>query len=354
MTTIRTSMVLFTATASLVVSLLLTSCSVEKKPELHLYNWADYVDDSVLREFEDKFQCRVILDFFDSNESMYAKIRAGASGYDVLFPSSYQAAIMQEEGLLMALDLAQIPNAANVDVNYLATGAIDPQMRYSVPYMTGTTGIGYSAAALPELAPSWSVFLMPEVKNRATLLNDMRETLGAALKYLGYSLNSTNESEIAEAAEVVKQWKSNIAKFENEQYKPGIASGEFLLVHGYSGDISQVMEENEAAEITYMLPQEGFGIWCDDMVIPADAPNAELAHAFINFMLEADISARNMEFCYYKAPNTAAYELISAELREDETVFVPDELMQKAEVIRPIGEHTQLFTRYWDLVKAAP
>jgi spermidine/putrescine transport system substrate-binding protein len=346
--------VLFAAVTGMVACLLLTSCGGDKKPELHLYNWADYVDESVLRDFESRFDCRVVLDFFDSNESMYAKIKAGASGYDVIFPSSYQAAIMQEEGLLQRLDLDRIPNAANIDPRYLATGAIDKAMAYSVPYMTGTTGIGYSAAALPDLEPSWSVFLLPEVKNRATLLNDMRETLGAALKFLGYSLNTTEESEIAEAAEVVKQWKSNIAKFENEQYKPGIASGEFLLVHGYSGDISQVMEENEAAEITYMLPQEGFGLWCDDMVIPVDAPNPELAHAFINFMLEADISARNMEFCYYKAPNTAAYALISEELREDETVFVPEELMQKAEVIRPLGEHTLLFTRYWDLVKAAP
>ena len=346
------SLSLLAAVASLTAGLFVVSCSSDKKPELHIYNWADYIDEGVIEQFESEFGCKVVMDFFDSNEAMYAKIKAGASGYDVIFPSSYQAAIMKEEGLIQSIDLSLVPNAINIDPQYLAGAAIDKTLAYSVPYMTGTTGIGYTSAKLPELPHSWSVFMMPEVKNRSTLLNDMRETIGAALKYLGYSANTVDESEIAKAAEVVKQWKGNIAKFENEQYKPGLASGEFFLVHGYSGDISQVVEENEEAEIEYMLPLEGFIVWCDDMVIPATAPNAELAHAFINFMLSAETAAANMEFCYYKAPNTAAYELISDELKEDATVFVAPELMAKAEVIRPLGEKTQVYTKYWDLIKA--
>jgi len=336
-----------------IIGLLGVSCSSDKKPELHVYNWADYLDEDVMHEFEETYGCKVVMDFFDSNEAMYAKIKAGASGYDVIFPSSYQAAIMHEEGLIQNIDLAQVPNAANVDPAYLKGAAIDSTMTYSVPYMTGTTGVGYSSTVLPDLPHTWSVFLMPEVKNRPTLLNDMRETLGAGLKFLGYSLNTVNEEEIAQAAEVVKKWKGNIAKFENEQYKPGIASGEFILVHGYSGDISQVVEENEEAAIEYMLPEEGFVVWCDDMVIPSNAPNAELALKFINFMLDGKIAARNMEFTYYKAPNVAAYDLIPSELKEDTTVFVEERLMAKAEVVRPLGEKTQLYTKYWDQVKAA-
>lgn len=125
------------------------------------------------------------------------------------------------------------------------------------------------------------------------------------------------------------------------------------MVHGYSGDISQVVEENEEAAIEYMLPEEGFVVWCDDMVIPANAPNPDLAHQFINYMLDGRTAAANMEFCYYKAPNSAAYELISEELKEDPTVFVDPGLMEKGEVVRPLGENTQLYTKYWDIIKAA-
>lgn len=338
--------------SGVLTALLFTGCA-PKKPELHVYNWADYFAEEIIPEFEKEHNCRVVLDFFDSNESMYAKIKAGASGYDVIFPSSYQAAMMYNEGLIRPLDLTLIPNSALVDPEYLNGAAIDNTMEYSIPYMTGSTGIGYNSSKLGEIPTSWSVFLMPEVKNRATLLNDMRETIGAALKYLGYSVNTTDEEEIAKAADLVKEWKKNIAKFENEQYKPGIASGEFLLVHGYSGDIAQVVDDNPDAGIEYMLPQEGFTVWCDDMVIPRDAPNPELAHAFINFLLDASVSAKNMEFCYYKAPNVGAYELVSEELREDETVFIPAELMKKAEMIRPVGEAIKLYTKYWDQIKAA-
>ena len=338
--------------SGLLTALLFTGCAPQK-PELHVYNWADYFDEGIIPEFEKAYGCRVVLDFFDSNESMYAKIKAGASGYDVIFPSSYQAAIMYDEGLIQALDLSQIPNSKLIDPEYLNGAAIDKTMIYSVPYMTGSTGIGYNSSVLGEIPASWSVVMMPEIKNRATLLNDMRETIGAALKFLGHSINTTDEAQIAEAAELVKQWKGNIAKFENEQYKPGIASGEFLLVHGYSGDIAQVVDDNEDAGIEYMLPKEGFVVWCDDMVIPAKAPNPELAHKFINFLLDASVSAKNMEYCYYKAPNVAAYELVSEELREDETVFIPSDLMKKAEMIHPIGEAIKLYTKYWDQIKAS-
>jgi spermidine/putrescine transport system substrate-binding protein len=324
------------------------------KPRLHVYNWADYLDEDVIKDFEETHGCRVILDFFDSNESMYAKVKAGAAGYDVIFPSSYQAAIMKEEGLLQNLDPRKIPNLGNIDPAFLMMSAIDATMTYSVPYMTGTTGIAYRAGAVSgEMPESWSVFLRPEFKNRATLLNDPRETIGAALKSLGYSVNATDEAQIAAAAEVVIQWKRNIAKFENEQYKPGIASGEFLLVHGYSGDISQVIADNEEAGIQYMLPEEGFTLWCDDMVIPAKARNPDLAHAFINFMLEPKVAARNMEFCFYKAPNQAAYALLSEDLREDKNVFVPKNKLEKAEVLKPLGAINALYSRYWDRIKAA-
>ena len=174
---------------------------------------------------------------------------------------------------------------------------------------------------------------------------------GAALKFLGYSLNSTNESELAAARDVVIRWKKNLAKFENEQYKTGLASGEFTLVHGYNGDILQVMEANE--DIAFAVPKEGTSISCDDLVIPAKAQQVELAHAFINFLHEPEVAAENTEFIGYLCPNAAAYPLMSDEIREDPSIFLDPEIKAKSEVIGDIGDALALYTRMWDQVKAA-
>lgn len=320
------------------------------KPTLHIYNWADYMDPDIIKAFEEAHGCVVILDTFDSNESMYAKLKAGATGYDVLFPTTYMSKLLFEEGMIRELDLSQLPNAKNVDPLYLANKAVDKTMRYSVPYMLGTTGIAYRSDRVDGEVTGWSVYDRADLAGRMTLLNDMRETLGAALLTLGYSVNTTDAAEIAAAGEVVKRWRANIAKFENEQYKPGIASSEFFVVHGYSGDLLQVIEEDE--EIAYVLPEEGFIIGCDDMVIPVDAPNAELAYAFINFLHEPQIAAQNTEWVYFLAPNQPSYALLSEAVRDDPAVFVPAELMERAEIIRDLGEHNAKYIAVWDAIKA--
>jgi spermidine/putrescine transport system substrate-binding protein len=320
------------------------------KPTLYIYNWADYMDPDLVAEFEEQNNCRIVLDTFDTNEAMYAKLKAGATGYDLIFPTSYMAKLLWEEGLIQELDKRQIPNVSHVDANYLQTKAMDPAMVYSVPYMIGTTGIAYRSDRVESEVEGWEVFEDAQFAGRMTLMNDMRETLGAALIYLGYSANTTDIAEIEAAGAVVKRWMANIAKFENEQYKSGIASSEFFVVHGYSGDLLQVIEEDAA--IVYVLPKEGFMIGCDDMVIPSNAPNAELAHTFINFLHDPEIAARNTEWVYFLAPNSSAYPLLSEEVRSDPAVFVPEDLMSKAEIIRDLGEDNALYIQVWDQLKA--
>jgi spermidine/putrescine transport system substrate-binding protein len=224
-------------------------------------------------------------------------------------------------------------------------------MDHSVPYMLTSSGIAYLGSKLGEVEPSWALMDLESIKGRATMLNDMRETLGAALKFLGYSLNTTNEQELAEARDIVIRWKKNLAKFENEQYKTGLASGEFFLVHGYNGDILQVMEENE--DIVFVIPQEGTSIACDDFVIPKDAKEVDLAHAFINFFLDAEVAAENTDFVYYLAPNAAAYPLMSEAIRNDPSIFLDEEVKAKCEVIDEVGDALALYTKMWDQVKAA-
>lgn len=327
----------------------LIGCS-SKPPELNVYTWADYISPDKIALFEQEFNCRVVIDTFDSNESMYAKLKAGATGYDILVPSSYMIKTMAGQGMLEKIDKSKIPNLQNIDPDHLAI-AMDKEMEYSVPYMTGGTGLGYLGSRVSEFAPSWAMFDREDLKGRTTLLNDMRETIGAALKYLGYSLNTTNAQELAEARDIVIRWKRNIAKFENEQYKSGLASEEFVLVQGYSGDIAQIMADNP--DITFAVPQEGTSIFCDDFAIPKGAKDLDLAHAFINFFHRPDVAAANIEFVYYLCPNKPAYDLLSEEIRNDPVVFIDPAAKAKSEIIDDVGESLALYTKMWDEIKAA-
>lgn len=330
------------------LTLILSACG-KAKPELHIYNWSDYFAPDTLKNFEEQYNCRVVYDVFESNEAMYAKLKAGASGYDVVFPSSYQAMLMENEGMIEHIDHSKIPNISYIDPKFLKVVALDKEMVYSMPYMTGTSGFAVNAEKVGDFEPSWSIYDRADLKGRMTLLNDYREVIGGALKYLGYSLNTTDPKQVAQAGDVVLRWKKNIAKFASDEYKPGIASGEFYVSLGFSGDIMQVVDGEKTV---YVLPKEGFSFWADDIVIPKDAPNKELAYAFINYLTDPEVTAKNMEFNYYLAPNTGAYEKVSAEMRVDTMVFVPDEVMARGEQIRPLGNDDKLYMDAWAKIKS--
>ncbi len=319
-----------------------------ERPVLHLYTWSDYVKPELVARFEAEHGCRVVIDTFDSNEAMYAKLKAGAAGYDLITPTSYMVSLMRSQGMLQPLDHALLPNRRHVDPEYLAI-ALDPQMAYSVPYMMTNTGIAYRKSQVKDFQPSWAMFGRPDLKGRMVMLNDMRETIGAALKFLGCSLNSTDPAELDRARGVVLGWKANLAKFENEQYKNGIASGEFLLVHGYSGDILQVQAED--SDIGFAMPREGGAISCDDLVIARSAPAAKLAHAFINFLHEPQVAADNTAFTQFLCPNRGAYPLLDPAIRDNPGIFLPAEVRAKCEVLADLGEKNALFVKVWDEIK---
>ena len=346
-------------------ALLLAGCG-SSKPQLHLFTWADYIDDELVRRFEKENGCRVVIDIFDSNEAMLAKIQAGASGYDVLFPSSYMVAKLGRDGYLEELDKSRIPNLKNLDPAYRGC-ALDPEMTYGVPYMVTYTGIAWRDDMEPLAsnppAKSWRVFSdRPDLTGRTTLLADMRETLGAALRLHGHSLNTTNEAELAEARDTVIEWKKGIAKFENEQYKTGVAGGEFLLVHGYSGDIGQTQldpDGNLAPDrnhVQFFLPEEGFSLSCDEMVVPKTAPNKDLAYRFIDFIHDGAVAAQNMQYTAYWCPNSAARAILEEEapdMAANPTLFPSAEDLARGEVIDDLGDALALYTKVWDEVLAA-
>ena len=320
------------------------------RPVLNIYTWADYFKPDLIRRFEKENACRVVIDTFDSNEAMYAKIKAGAAGYDLLTPSGYMVSLMRAQDMLGTIDHALVPNLVHVDPEYLKIAA-DPAMGYSVPYMVSNTGLACLRSRVPGFVPSWGMFDRADLKGRITMLNDMRESIGAALKFLGYSLNSTDPGELAEARDVVLRWKANIAKFENEQYKTGIASGEFLLVHSYSGDILQVRKENP--DIVFAIPEEGTAISIDDLVIPRTARRTGLAHAFINFLHDPAVAAENTGFLNYLCPNRDAYPLLDPEFRENPAVFMSPEIRAKSEIVIDLGPANALYVKIWDEIKSA-
>lgn len=326
-----------------------SACS-GRRPVLRIYNWAEYLSDEVIEAFENEFNVRVIVDVFDSNEAMYAKLRAGGGGYDIVVPSSYQVVRMAREGMLMELDHSLLPNRVHLDP-LAKKFTQDPDNRWSLPYLITSAVIGYRSDRAGEIPDSWSVFDDTRFQGRMTLLDDQRETLGAALKFLGYSLNTLHVEEIEAARDVVIRWKQNIAKFESEQFRNGLLSAEFLVVHGYSSDLLQAVEEDERIQL--VIPREGLSIALDDFVIPADAPNPELAHAFINFMHRPDIAAENMEWVMAMSPNQSAYPLLDPDFYADELIFFNETVFAKSETIFDLGEEDQLYIRAWNEVKSA-
>jgi spermidine/putrescine transport system substrate-binding protein len=330
----------------------LTGCSKNASASaaktLTIFTWADYLSDEAKSRFEKEFDCKLVIDTFDSNEAMLAKLEAGATGYDVLVPSSYAVRILGRKELIQPLDHSKIPNLGNIDKDHLAK-ALDPAMKWSVPYMLAPTCLAYLESKVTEPVSSFRMLDRSELKGRITLLDDMREVIGAALKSLGFPLNSTDPEQLAKAADVAIRWKQNIAKFENEQYKSGIASGEFFLVQGYAGDLLQVSEENPDMRI--FIPEEGTSLSCDDLCIPKEAKNVELAHQFINFLNDPEVAAENMEWIGFRAPNSASYPHLTEDFRGSGILFPPAALFAKCEFIDDLGEQLPLWTKEWDRIK---
>ncbi len=329
----------------------LTSCKNAKSTKkLTVFSWADYLSEKAKATFEEAHGCTVVVDTFDSNESMLAKLESGASGYDLLVPSSYAVQALKRKGLVQKLDHAKLPNLSHIDPAYLAK-APDAAMEISVPYMMAPTCLAYLASKVSSPVDSWLLLDRVDLKGRTTLLDDMREVLGAALKFLGHSLNSTDPAKLAAARDVAIGWKKNIAKFENEQYKTGLGSGEFYLVHGYAGDLMQVAGEND--DIRIIIPSEGSTFPCDDLCISKDARELDLAHQFINHLCEPTVAAENMEWIGYRAPNQAAYPLLSEDFRGSPLLFPPDAMFAKCEPILDLNDKLPLWTTEWDKVKSA-
>lgn len=328
--------------------------------ELYFYNWSDYIDPSLLEDFEAEYGVRVILDTYDSNEDMIAKVRAGNSGYDIVVPSDYAVSILAADGLAAPIDKSLLPNLVHLDEGLLDQ-PFDPGNAHSVPYMYGITGIAYNAQEFPNGIDSWNVLLDPaqaeQFQGRFSMLDDERETPGAALKLLGKSLNETDPAVLQQAQDILIAQKPFLAAYNSSDVNRKLASGEYALAHAWSGMAMQARnglgDEFEGnPDIKFVIPKEGGMIWMDNAVILADSPNAYTAHVFLDFLMRPENAARNTEYIGYLTPNKDAVDLLSQEVKDLYAEgFAPDETVrQRLEWAQRVQGSTA-FTDLWTAVK---
>ena len=336
-------------------------CKVPAGGELHIYTWSDYIAPEVIAGFEKGLGVKVVVDTFDSNEAMYAKLKAGGTGYDIMMPSSYQIGQMAKDGMIDKLDHAKCPNVKkNFDVSY-APQVVDPSFGYSAPYSVTYTGFMYLKDKIPHgVDPeSWSVLGVAALKGRITLLDDIREVIGAGLMSLGYSINSTNPKEIDAAVAQVLKWRGNIRKFDSESYKTEVPGGATWLGLGYSTDVTQVIVGDEESgapardDIGFALPKEGFTIAFDEMVIAKDAKRKDLAYAFINYIYDGEVAKVNMEYICGPNPVKPGIEALDDGYRS--LIIIDKEKIARGPVLRGFSDRPdvmELYNKAWDKIKA--
>ncbi|MDY0322654.1 MAG: ABC transporter substrate-binding protein [Candidatus Carbobacillus sp.] len=301
-----------------------------------VYNWGDYIDPDLISKFEEETGIRVIYQTFDSNEAMLAKIAQGGTPYDVAVPSEYAVSRMIAEDLLIPLDMKAIPNLKHIDPRFL-NQSFDPHNRYSVPYFWGTVGIVYNKDVLGEGAITrWEDLWDASYRNSILLVDGAREIMGMALNSLGYSLNDTEVEHLLEAKAKLDELTPNVRAIVGDEIKFLLETDEATIGVVWSGDAAEIMSENEAFD--YVIPEEGTNLWFDNFVIPKTARNVAGAHAFINFMLDAENAAMNAEYVGYATPNLAAHTYLPEYVTNDRR-FYPDEVTQaKLEVYRDLGK----------------
>lgn len=328
--------------------------------ELAIFQWGDYWPDDFVSNFEDAYGVDVTVSNYASNEEMFSTLQAGGTGqYDLIFPSDYMVTILHDQGMIQPLDMDRLPNWGNL-MGTFEEAPYDPgEERYSAPYQWGTSGIAWHDEMLGEDVEisSWSAMWNEEWAGQMTMLNDMRETIGAALKYLGYSLNTTDEAAIHEARDILIDQKDLLATYDSSNFSTNLINQERSPVHGWSGGIFaaywETWEEDAGSPINYVIPEEGSVVWVDTAAITDEAASPNAAHAFINHFLEAEVGAEITNYTYYGSPNAAAEEFIFAEILEDERIYPSEETMANLEFIEDVGQATQLYDEAWTEIQAA-
>lgn len=343
--------------------------SAAQAEEVRVYNWSDYIDEALLEKFEAETGYDLIYDVFDSNEVLETKMLAGGSGYDVVVPSGTFLQRQIQAGAFQKLDASMLPNAKNLwDVIEARTEQYDPENAYSINYMWGTTGIGVNVGkvqeALGEDAPIGSLDLIFNPENMAKLaecgvyfLDAPSEMIPAALAYIGEDPNSHDKDVIAKAEDVLMAVRPYVTKFHSSEYINALANGDICVSFGWSGDILQARdrawEAENGVEVAYNAPSEGALMWFDQMAIPVDAPNPKGAHAFLNFIMDAQNMADASNYVYYANGNAASQPMLEEDVIGDPAIYPDEATLQNLYTTTPYDAKTQRqVTRMWTKIKS--
>ena len=319
-----------------------------KKTELIIYNWEDYLgpDDSLLTAFEDEFNVNITLYTFNDEEEMISELQSSPNKYDLIITSDSIITDLSEANGLAKLNKNNIPNIENIDPNYLDL-PFDPGNIYSIPYFYGTTGIAYNTSFYEDEIDSWGILFDANYSGNITMLNNQYEVIGAALKYLGYPLNSENISQLEAAETLLLQQKQIIQGYETSvDIEDKLVNGEVMIAHLYVGEALQAAEENE--DITYIIPKEGAPIWIDCFAIPSNAPHKENAELFINYILEPEVSAEIIEYQWTASPNREALKQVDEEILNDPWIFPSEDILDKCEFFTSLeGTVVNEYNKIW-------
>ncbi len=359
---------MYRAALSAVVTGVVTLAGAASAAEVRVYNWSDYISKEALSSFTEQTGVNVVYDVFDSNEALEGKLLAGRSGYDVVGPSDHFLGQQIKAGAFQALDRSKLPNWKNLDTALLKQVSVnDPDNLHAVPYLWGTNGIGYNVDKVKEVLgvdkiDSWAVLFEPENMEKlatcgVSFLDSADEMLPPMLQYLGLDPNSHKAADYEKAVDKLLEVRPYVTYFHSSRYVSDLANGNICVAAGFSGDVMQAadraVEANNGVKVAYAIPKEGGNLWFDMLAIPADATNVDEAHQFINYVLDPEVIAGITEFVGYANPNTEAKQYMEQEILEDESIYPPQEVLDRMYVSQQLPAKVQrVKTRHWTRFKS--
>lgn len=317
---------------------------------LNIYNWADYMPQTVIDAFEKKTGIHINYTEYDSNEAMYSKLKSNPHvGYDIIFPSSYFIARMGKEQMLLKLDKSKLPNFKFLNPRFI-NQKFDPENNYSIPYLWGATGIVVNNKYInSNSVNAWSDFWQPKYRNQLLLFDDVREVFSIALLTLGYSINETNPERIHQAYLKLKDLLPNVKLFNSEAQQNVYIDEDVHIGMGFNGEINNAQSEN--ANLRFIYPKEGFEIWLDCIAIPKNAPHLQAAYQFINFLLQPEIAKEISLALGFSSPNLQAIQLLPLSIRNNPILNPPLSVMKRASFLEDLGNVNSIYEDYWNKLK---
>ena len=313
--------------------------------EVNVYNWGEYIDESIFEDFEAQTGIEVNYQTYPDNESMYSTLKGGGAEYDVIIPSDYMISRMIEEDMLEKLDFANIPNFEDIDPS-LKNPDYDPENLYSVPYMWGLLGIIYNTTMVEEAPTSWSAMFDEQYAGQILMFNNSRDAIGVALKYLGYSYNTTDEAQIKEAVDLLIQQKPLVQSYVMDEIFEKMQGGSAAIGAYYYGDFLTMQEINP--DLAFCLPEEGTNLYVDAMCIPKNAENKENAEIFINYMCSTAAGLKNCEEIWYSSPLLSVREELDPEVSGDPYAYPDESILSKCESFKNLPAETlALYDSEW-------